>query len=124
MDAARALGSLYGCPFVITASAIVERERGGAVVGLANARVIRVDDGAVLAIRSRQVRIPRARGKRGYKRALASASRRLAKSLIPEVRRVFPPPPRPAGRGAATSQRRGRRKPPVRKPGNRKPEGR
>ncbi|MDP7665018.1 MAG: hypothetical protein QF451_17490 [Nitrospinota bacterium] len=69
VDAARALGSLYGCPFVITASAIVERERGGAVVGLANARVIRVDDGAVLAIRSRQVRIPRARRDAGRPRA-------------------------------------------------------
>ena len=92
VDAARALGNLYGCPFVITASATVERERGGAIVGLASARVIRVDDGAVIAIRSKQIRIPRARGARGYRTALSTASARLAESLLPEVKRVFPPP--------------------------------
>ncbi len=110
LDAARALGSLYGCPFVITASAIVERERGGAVVGVASARVIRVDDGAVIAIRSRQVRLRRARGRRGYNAALASASGRLSATLIPEVRRVFPPPVRPVGQGArkAPRKRKGR----------------
>ena len=96
VDASRALGNLYGCPFVITASATVERERGGAVVGLANARVIRVDDGAVIAIRSKQIRIRRARGARGYRSALARASTRLADSLLPEVKRAFPPPVRAA----------------------------
>lgn len=94
VDAARALGNLYGCPFVVTASATVERERGGAVVGIASARVIRVDDGAVIAIRSRQIRIAKARGARSYRNALSSASSRLADSLLPEVKRVFPPPTR------------------------------
>jgi hypothetical protein len=99
-----ALGSLYGCPFVITARAIVERERGGAVVSLASARVIRTEDGAVIAIRSRQVRYRRARGMRGYRTALASASSRLARSLIPEIRRVFPPRrARRAGGGKAVA---------------------
>ncbi len=96
VDAARALGNLYGCPFVITASATVESEGGRAIVGLASARVIRVDDGAVIAIRSKQIRIPGTRGTRGYRTALATASTRLANSLLPEVRRVFPPPARAA----------------------------
>ena len=110
VDAAQALGSLYGCPFVITAMATVERERGGAVVSLASARVIRTEDGAVIAIRSRQVRYRRARGRRGYRNALASASSRLARSLIPEIRRVFPPPPRPASRGSRRRRRRAPRR--------------
>ncbi len=63
---------------------------------------------------------PRARGRRSYKSALSSASGRLAKSLIPEVRRVFPPPPRPAGRGRALSQKRGSQKASNQKRGRRK----
>ena len=96
VDASRALGNLYGCPFVITASATVERERGGAIVSLASARVIRVNDGAVIAIRSKQIRLPHTLGARGYRTALATASARLADSLLPEVKRVFPPPARAA----------------------------
>ena len=32
LNSVRALGSLYGCPFVITMRTVVERERGGAIV--------------------------------------------------------------------------------------------
>ena len=71
---------------------------------------IRTEDGAVIAIRSRQVRYRRARGRRGYRNALASASSRLARSLIPEIRRVFPPPPRPASRGSRRRRRRAPRR--------------
>lgn len=91
LDAARALGSLYGCPIVVTVRAVVERERGGTVVSLASARVIRVKDGAVIAVRSRQVRYRRPRGTRSLQTALSTASGRLGNSLLPEIRRVFPP---------------------------------
>ena len=111
LDSARALGNLYGCPYVVTVRAIVERERGGAIVSLANARVIRVEDGAVIAIRSKQVRNRKPRGSRALQTALSTSSGRLATSLLPEIRRVYPPP-RPPSRKAASS---GRKKKPGRR---------
>ncbi len=92
LNSVRALGSLYGCPFVITMRTVVERERGGAIVSLASARVIRVKDGAVIAIRSKQVRTRKPKGRRALQTALSTSSRRLADSLLPEIRRVYPPP--------------------------------
>jgi hypothetical protein len=61
-------------------------------VSLANARVIRVKDGAVIAIRSKKVRIRKPRGSRALQTALSTSSGRLAISLLPEIRRVYPPP--------------------------------
>lgn len=110
-DSARTLGNLYRCPFVVTVRAVVERERGGAIVSLASARVIRVEDGAVIAIRSKQIRTQRPRGSRAMQTALSTSSGRLATSLLPEIRRVYPSPsapPRKAdipGRGAKPGRR-------------------
>ncbi len=96
--AARILGSLCGCRLVVTARAVAERERDGAFVGLANARVLRVKDGAVIAIRSNQVRLGPGRA-RGFETVLSLAGAHLAASLLPEVRRVFPPPQAPEAGG-------------------------
>lgn len=87
-DTARTLGGICRCDLVVTARAIAERERGGAYVGLVNARVLRVSDGAVLAIRSRQVRLrPRGSGS-GFDAVLSSASDRVALALVAEMRRA------------------------------------
>lgn len=103
-DSARELGNLYGCPFVVTVRAVVERERGGAIVSLASARVIRVEDGAVIAIRSKQVRTQRPRGSRAMQTALSTSSGRLAIALLPEIRRLYPPPP-PRKKAATPGQK-------------------
>ncbi len=104
-DSARALGNLYGCPFVVTVRAVVERERGGDIVSLASARVIRVEDGAVIAIRSKQVRTRRPRGSRAMQTALSTSSGRLAISLLPEIRRLYPPPSAPPRKADAPGRR-------------------
>ncbi|MBI3129320.1 MAG: hypothetical protein HYZ11_17055 [Candidatus Tectomicrobia bacterium] len=92
MGAARLLGGLCGCRLVVTARAVSERERNGALVALANGRIIRVEDGAVIAIRSYQVRLPPGRA-RSHEAALAAAAGQLATQLLAEARRAVPPPP-------------------------------
>ncbi|MEE9274240.1 MAG: hypothetical protein V3V62_02900 [bacterium] len=97
-DAARALGGLCRCRLVITARATAERERRDTFVGLATARIIRVKDGSVIAIRSKQVRLRRPRRVGGFEAVLSAAGDLLAASLLAEVRRAFPPPGRAAAR--------------------------
>jgi hypothetical protein len=104
MGAARLLGELCGCRLVVTARAVSERERNGALVALANGRILRVEDGAVIAIRSSQVRLPPGRA-RSHEAALAAAAGRLGAQLLAEARRALPPraapaPAVPAGPGS------------------------
>ena len=91
MGAARLLGGLCGCRLVVTARAVSERERNGALVALANGRILRVEDGAVIAIRSSQVRLPPGRA-RSHEAALAASAGRLGAQLLAEARRALPPP--------------------------------
>ena len=88
--AARLLGGLCGCRLVLTARAVSERERDGALVALVNGRILRVEDGAVIAIRSSQVRLPAGRA-RSHEAALAAAAAELGGQLVDEARRAFPP---------------------------------
>ncbi|MDA0999532.1 MAG: hypothetical protein O2807_03305 [bacterium] len=90
-DAARALGGICRCDLVITARAVAERERSGSYVGLVNGRVLRVSDGAVLAIRSRQVQIRPRGSDSGFNAAISAASDGVALALVAEVRRSVPP---------------------------------
>ena len=93
MGAARVLGGLCGCRLVVTARTVSERERNGALVALANGRIIRAEDGAVIAIRSSQVRLPPGRA-RSHEAALAAAAGQLGAQLLAEARRALPPPAR------------------------------
>jgi hypothetical protein len=68
-------------------------------------RTRRVEDGAVIAIRSKQVRTRRPRGSRAMQTALSTSSGRLAISLLPEIRRLYPPPSTPPRKTTAPGRR-------------------